>query len=77
VIASGHGGLPEIIHDRQTGRLVAPGSARALADAAAELLDDSSERERLGAAAASDVRRRFSTARLLDSIHALYDSLLV
>jgi glycosyltransferase involved in cell wall biosynthesis len=76
VIASEHGGLPEIIRDRQTGRLVAPGDAAALATVAAELLDDPAERERLGKEAALQVRARFSPTRLLDSMQALYDSLL-
>ena len=76
VIASAHGGLPEIIRDGETGRLVAPGDPVALSRAAAELLDRPEERERLGAAAGADVRRRFSRDRLLDSIHDLYDSLL-
>ena len=40
VVASAHGGLPEIIRDGETGRLVPPGDAAALARAAAELLDD-------------------------------------
>jgi glycosyltransferase involved in cell wall biosynthesis len=75
VIASAHGGLPEIITDGETGRLVAPGDAAALAGAAAELLDDARERERLGAAAAADVRERFAPGRLLAAIHELYDSL--
>lgn len=74
VIASGHGGLPEIIRDGETGRLVRPGDASALAEVAAELLDDRDERERLGAAAAADVRARFAPERLRDAIHALYDS---
>lgn len=76
VIAAAHGGLPEIIRDRQTGRLVPPGDARALANAAAELLDDPVERERLGAAAASDVRERFAPARLLAAVQDLYDEIL-
>jgi glycosyltransferase involved in cell wall biosynthesis len=75
VIASAHGGLPEIIRDGDTGRLVAPGDPAALARAASELLDDTGQRERLGAAARADVRRRFSADRLLDEIQALYDSL--
>ena len=74
VIASAHGGLPEIIRDGDTGRLVAPGDPAALARAAAELLDDTGQRERLGAAARADVRRRFSADRLLAEIQALYDS---
>ena len=72
VIASALGGLPEIIHDRRTGRLLAPGDAGALAELAAELLDDPAERERLGAAAARDVRERFAPAALLRSIEGLY-----
>src|SRR6202011_1411649 len=40
VIASAHGGLPEIIRERETGRLIAPGDPGALAQTAAELLDD-------------------------------------
>ena len=76
VIASAHGGLPEIIRDRETGRLVPPGDPAALAAAAAQLLDDPSERTRLGEAAALDVRRRYAASLLLDSIQALYDSVL-
>lgn len=75
VIAAGHGGLPEIIRDGATGRLVAPGDAPALARTAAALLDDPAERVRLGVAAAADVRERFAPARLLDALQALYDEL--
>ena len=60
VVASAHGGLPEIIRDGQTGRLVTPGDASALALAAAELIDDPAAAARLGAAAAADVRERFA-----------------
>jgi glycosyltransferase involved in cell wall biosynthesis len=76
VIAAAHGGLPDIIRDGETGRLVAPGDGAALAAVAAELLDDPDQRERLGAAARADVRARFSAERLLGAIHALYDELL-
>jgi glycosyltransferase involved in cell wall biosynthesis len=77
VVASAHGGLPEILRDRETGRLVAPGSPLALAEALAQLADDEGERERLGAAAAADVARRFSREQLLDEVQALYDEVLV
>jgi glycosyltransferase involved in cell wall biosynthesis len=76
VIATAHGGLPEIIRDDQTGRLVPPGDHRALARAAGQLLGDPAERERLGAAAAADVRERFAPARLLASVQDLYDEVL-
>jgi glycosyltransferase involved in cell wall biosynthesis len=74
VIASDHGGLPEIIRDRETGRLVAPGDASGLARIAAELLDDHGERERLGAAASAAVGARFAPARFLEELQDLYDS---
>jgi glycosyltransferase involved in cell wall biosynthesis len=76
VVASAHGGLPEIIRDGATGRLVAPRDPAALALAAAELLGDPAERERLGAAAAADVRDRFAPERLLHAVQSLYDELL-
>jgi glycosyltransferase involved in cell wall biosynthesis len=76
VIASDHGGLPEIIRDGETGRLVAPSDPRPLAQAAAELLDDPSMRERLGIAAAADARSRFAPDRLLHAIQSLYDEFL-
>ena len=76
VVASAHGGLPEIIRDGVTGRLVAPGDATALARAAAELIDDPIERARLGVAAAADVRDRFAASRLRDAVDALYDSIV-
>jgi glycosyltransferase involved in cell wall biosynthesis len=72
VIAADHGGLPEIITDRQTGRLVPPGDPGALARTARELLEDPAERVRLGIAAADDVRTRFAPERLLGELRDLY-----
>lgn len=76
VVASAHGGLPEMLDDGRTGLLVAPGDAAALATALAGVVDDPERREQLGAAARADVRERFSTARMLDAVQALYDELL-
>lgn len=76
VVASDHGGLPEIVRDGETGVLVRPGDPRALAAALAGLAGDPARRERLGAAAADDVRRRFPPARLLERVQAIYDELL-
>ncbi|MGH2893318.1 MAG: glycosyltransferase family 4 protein [Solirubrobacteraceae bacterium] len=74
VVAAAHGGLPEIIRDGETGRLFAPGDAAGLAEVIAELLDDEAQRDRLGAAAAADVRVRFDPARLVAETQALYDA---
>jgi glycosyltransferase involved in cell wall biosynthesis len=76
VVASAHGGLPEILRDGETGVLVPPGDAEALAAALADLRDDPGRRAALGAAAARDVRERFAPERLLERVQDLYDRLL-
>ncbi|MDQ3769959.1 MAG: glycosyltransferase, partial [Actinomycetota bacterium] len=76
VVASDHGGLPEIVRHGATGVLVAPGDPAALARALAALRDDPARRERLGAGASRDVRVRFAPARLSQAVQALYDELL-
>jgi glycosyltransferase involved in cell wall biosynthesis len=76
VVASDAGGLPEIVTDGETGRLVPPGDQWALASVLAELAADAEGRARLGAAAAADVRRRFSAERMLEATQALYDRVL-
>jgi glycosyltransferase involved in cell wall biosynthesis len=76
VVAAAHGGLPEIVRDGVTGRLVEPGDAGALARALRELAADPAVRERLGAAAAADVGVRFAPALALERTQALYDRVL-
>ena len=77
VVAADHGGLPEILEDGVTGRLVMPGDPTALAAALDELRADPAARARLGAAAAVTTRARFAPARLLEQTQALYDGLLL
>ncbi len=76
VVAANHGGLPEMIRDGITGRLVTPADPAALAAALAQLRAGPAARERLGSAAAADTRARFAPARLLERTQALYDGLL-
>jgi glycosyltransferase involved in cell wall biosynthesis len=76
VVASDLGGLPEIVRDGETGRLLAPGDPAALAEALAQLASAPSEIERLGRAAAADVRARFTREALLERVQALYDEVL-
>lgn len=63
VVASRVGGLPEIVHDCVTGRLVPPANSDALADAVEELLLDSEQRDRLAQAGLMSARDRFSVER--------------
>jgi len=72
VIASGIGGLAEIIEDGLTGFLVPPGSPDAIAEAAARVLDDAALAARLGAAARAFVEREHSSIAAARRIAALY-----
>jgi len=76
VVAAAHGGLPEMLRDGETGLLVEPGDPRALAAALRSLADDPARAEALGAAAANDVRARFSAERMLAAVQAHYAALL-
>ena len=74
VVTTPVGGIPEVVRDGVTGRLVTPGDAEALARALAELLDDPAGRVRLGTAArmqmAADFSRERAAARLLAWLRA-------
>ncbi|MGI8801564.1 MAG: glycosyltransferase [Solirubrobacteraceae bacterium] len=76
VVASRHGGLPEIVRDGETGLLVTPGDPLELAAALRRLAADRALGRRLGASAAADVNHRFAPGRLLAGVQALYDELL-
>jgi len=75
VVASAHGGLPELLRHDVTGVLVPPDDPLALADALAALLDAPDRRATLGAAARADVGARLTPARMLSEVQALYDTL--
>jgi glycosyltransferase involved in cell wall biosynthesis len=70
------GGLPEIVRDGVTGRLVPRPEPPALAGALRQLADDPDAARRLGADAAADVRERFDLGRMLDALQERYDCLV-
>ena len=61
VVASHVGGIPDIVTDGETGILVAPGDAQALADALVRALTDRALAERRGAAARTTVKPWLAT----------------
>jgi glycosyltransferase involved in cell wall biosynthesis len=71
VVASDVGGIPEVVRDGVTGRLVPPDDARALADAVIGLMDDPGRAAGLGAAARAGVER-YSIDRMVDAFERLY-----
>ena len=75
VVATGAGGLAEIVRDGETGSLVPPGDADALAAAMRNVLDDRTRAERMGQAARNVARDRFSEEAYIDRLLVMYDEL--
>jgi len=76
VIASDVGGLSETIRHRETGLLVLPGNADALAAACAELLHDQGYRKSLAAAAREHVQLKYAMEVIGPRWMEVYESLL-
>ena len=73
VVASRVGGLAEVVVDGETGALVPPGDAEALARAIDRLAADPSLRTRLGAAGRARVLARHTMARMAEGTLACYE----
>jgi glycosyltransferase involved in cell wall biosynthesis len=76
VVATRVGGLPDLICDGETGCLVPPGDARALATAILRLLRDHQTARRLGQTAQTIARERYAVPRLIGDLERLYLDLL-
>lgn len=76
VVATRVGGIPEVIRDRETGLLVAPGSEEELVLAVEALLDSEDLRKNLGAAAREHVRQHFTEEKMIRETLAVYEKLI-
>lgn len=76
VVASRCGGLCEVIDQGETGILVPPGDAGALADALVPLLMSAGMREHLGRRGRERVRARFGWRRVAEQTLAAYQRIL-
>ena len=76
VVATRVGGVPDIVHEGETGYLVPAGDAQALARAILRLLKDRQTASRIGKMAQGVARQHFSIDRLVEDIERLYLNLL-
>lgn len=72
VVATAVGAVPEAVVDGETGRLVEPGDAQALADAVVDLLDHPDVAARLADAGHAVAVERFATDVLVDAVASEY-----
>lgn len=76
VVGTSVGGMPEVIRDMDTGRLIAPGNPELLAAAVGALLTDRGGAAAMGMRAAEFVETQFSMAKMLAAHATLYGGLL-
>jgi glycosyltransferase involved in cell wall biosynthesis len=72
VVATAVGGVPELVRDRETGLVVPPGNAAALADAMQWVVEHPVESAALGLAGAALVQREFDLAASASTLHELF-----
>jgi alpha-maltose-1-phosphate synthase len=75
VVAFADGGVPEIVLDGETGRLAAPGDLAGLTRAVTDLLQNPTERARMGTAGRQRACAEFSVERMVRRTEAVYDEL--
>ena len=76
VVATEAGGVPEIVVPGETGLLVPPGNATAMAQAVSDLLEDQARCARLGAAGRRRAQAEFGLTRHVAAVEALYAELI-
>ena len=76
VVASNSGGIPEVILDGETGRLVAPADPAALAEAIIELLTNPERAKRMARRGQEVVRQDFSVEAMVEKNIEVYQRIL-
>ncbi len=76
VVATATGGIPEIVRDGETGVLVPPGDADALARAVVNLLADPPRRVAFGQAGRDRLASCFTVDAMMSQLTAVYDTLM-
>lgn len=77
VVASNVGGIPEMIVEGETGSIVPPADAEALAEKIVYLIENPAVRKAWGEAGARRVAKKFNLKKMLRQYQQLYDDLLL
>lgn len=72
VVASDVGGIPELVKDGRTGRLVPPGDAARLAAALIDILDHPDRALQMGQAGRRQIEEQYSFDRMVHQFETLY-----
>jgi glycosyltransferase involved in cell wall biosynthesis len=72
IVATQAGGIPEVVEDGVTGRLVPPRDHTAMAQAILALLEDEATRRQMGEAGLARVNARFTVERMVAETAAVY-----
>jgi L-malate glycosyltransferase len=75
-VAYAVGGIPEVVRDEQTGRLVVPGDETGAAGAIIELLEADEKRTRFGTNARAFISAEYHIERSVDAFERLYRDVL-
>ena len=75
-VATAVGGIPELVVHGETGLLTPPGDARAFAQALRQLIEDPKRAAKMGLAARDRVIAKFSLARQVDELLAVWSEVL-
>jgi glycosyltransferase involved in cell wall biosynthesis len=76
IAASAVGGPSEILVHEKTGLLFEPRNVKALGNAILRLVNDPPLRQRLGTAAAEEVRKRWLWTHVITSVRNVYEEVL-
>jgi len=76
VVASGVGGIPEVVTDGVDGFLLEPGDFVEMANSAIRILGNDSRRNRMGKSARENAEQRFCSTTIISEYEAFYNKVL-
>lgn len=77
IVATRVGGVPELVHDRESGLLVPPGNPQALSEAMRRMMEMPGEqRKRMGEAGRAHIRKEYDMTRVVEQWEDLFVELM-